>query len=141
MGKISFNSEGVGFKMPQKSIYKAWIEAVSLSHGKKVGEISYIFCSDEYLLEMNKQYLQHDYYTDIITFDYSEGETISGDLFISVDRVNDNANDLSISPEIEMQRVVIHGVLHLCGYGDKDFEAEQNMRKMEEKALEIFPKK
>jgi rRNA maturation RNase YbeY len=141
MGKISFNSEDVGFKMPQKSIYKAWIEAVSHSHGKKVGEISYIFCSDEYLLEMNKQYLQHDYYTDIITFDYSEGDTISGDLFISVDRVKDNANDLSISPEIEMQRVVIHGVLHLCGYGDKDFEAEQNMRKLEEKALEIFPKK
>ena len=141
MGKISFNSEDVGFKMPQKSIYKAWIEAVAHSHGKKVGEISYIFCSDDYLLEMNKQYLQHDYYTDIITFDYTEGETISGDLFISVDRVNDNASELGISAETEMQRVVIHGVLHLCGFKDKDFEAEQNMRKMEENALKIFSKK
>jgi len=103
--------------------------------------LTYVFCSDEYLLEMNKTYLQHDYYTDIITFDYSEENNISGDLFISVDRVKDNALKIGVSLQNEMQRVVIHGVLHLCGFKDKEKTDVEIMRKMEEKALLLFPQK
>jgi probable rRNA maturation factor len=141
MARISFHNEDIAFVLPQKRLYKQWIEQTVLSHGKTVGELTYVFCSDEYLLEMNKTYLQHDYYTDIITFDYSEENNISGDLFISVDRVKDNALKIGVSLQNEMQRVVIHGVLHLCGFKDKEKTDVEIMRKMEEKALLFFPQK
>ncbi|MFY7706640.1 MAG: rRNA maturation RNase YbeY [Flavobacteriales bacterium] len=139
MARISFHNEDIAFVLPQKRLYKQWIEQTVLSHGKTVGGLTYVFCSDEYLLEMNKTYLQHDYYTDIITFDYSEENNISGDLFISVDRVKDNAFKIGVSLQNEMQRVVIHGVLHLCGFKDKEKTDVEIMRKMEEKALLLFP--
>jgi len=98
---------------------------------KKTGEISVIFCSDEYLLKMNKEYLDHDYYTDIITFDYVEGKVISGDLFISLDRIRDNAEQFETSLIKEVYRVVFHGVLHLTGYKDKTEEEQKTMREKE----------
>ena len=97
----------------------AWIKAVADTYGKKVGEIAYIFCSDEKILEVNRQYLQHDYYTDIITFDYCEGKKLSGDLFISLDTVRTNAEQFNAPYETELYRVIIHGILHLCGINDK----------------------
>lgn len=141
MAKITFYNEDIAYNLPQKRLYKAWIEQTVAYHGKTVGELSFIFCSDAYLLEMNNTYLQHDYFTDIITFDYSEKNLISGDLFISVDRVKDNALKNDVSLQNEMQRVVIHGVLHLCGFRDKKKSDIEMMRKMEEFALHSFPQK
>ena len=102
---------------------------------KELGDISIIFVSDQYLLEMNQKYLNHDYFTDIITFDYCEHNTISGDLFISVDRVKENADSFNVDELTEIHRVMIHGVLHLCGYKDKTDEEEKNMRLLENKYL------
>lgn len=141
MGKISFYTEDIAFTLPQKRDFRAWISSTVAAEGKTVGEISYIFCSDEYLLDVNKQYLDHDYYTDIITFDYCEGDVVSGDLFISVPRVQEYALENSIDFKKELQRVVIHGVLHLLGQKDKKKEDAENMRKLEEKALNLFPQK
>ncbi|MEZ4798992.1 MAG: rRNA maturation RNase YbeY [Flavobacteriales bacterium] len=141
MGKISFYTEDITFTLSQKRDFRAWISSIVAAEGKKVGEISYIFCSDDYLLDVNKQYLNHDYYTDIITFDYCEGDVVSGDLFISIPRVKEYALENSIDFKKELQRVVIHGVLHLLGQKDKKKEDAENMRKLEEKALKLFPKK
>jgi rRNA maturation RNase YbeY len=141
MGKITFHSEDISYALPSKALYRRWIEEIALGHGKTVGELAFVFCSDAYLLEMNKQYLDHDYFTDIITFDYTEGETISGDIFISVDRVEDNACKNLVDKKVEMQRVVIHGVLHLCGYKDKKKEDSEKMRKLEDLALSKYPQK
>jgi rRNA maturation RNase YbeY len=102
---------------------------------KELGDISIIFVSDQYLLEMNQKYLNHDYFTDIITFDYCEDNVISGDLFISVDRVKENADSFNVDELTEIHRVMIHGVLHLCGYKDKTEEEEKNMRLLENKYL------
>ena len=102
---------------------------------KELGDISIIFVSDQYLLEMNQKYLNHDYFTDIITFDYCEHNIISGDLFISVDRVKENADSFNVDELTEIHRVMIHGVLHLCGYQDKTEEEEKNMRLLENKYL------
>ncbi len=102
---------------------------------KELGDISIIFVSDQYLLEMNQKYLNHDYFTDIITFDYCEDNVISGDLFISVDRVKENADSFNVDVLTEIHRVMIHGVLHLCGYKDKTEEEEKNMRLLENKYL------
>lgn len=115
----------------------AWYTNVCQLEEKILGDVTLIFCSDEYLLEMNKEHLQHDYYTDIITFDYSDGNSVSGDLFISVDRVRDNANDLKISFFDELCRVCVHGVLHLCGYKDKSELDEQLMREKEDQMLAL----
>ncbi|WP_042722044.1 rRNA maturation RNase YbeY [Flavobacterium sp. B17] len=114
------------------SDYKAWLEDIILSEGKKLGEINYIFCDDEYLLKVNQDYLQHDYYTDIITFDYVKGRTISGEIFVSLHRISDNASTLSKNYEEELRRVLAHGVLHLSGYKDKSEEEEQLMRSKED---------
>ena len=111
---------------------KSWIEKIILSEGKKLGDINYIFCDDEYLLKVNQDYLQHDYYTDIITFDYVKGKTISGDIFVSLERIKDNAEMLSKDYPSEFRRVVSHGVLHLCGYKDKSPEDEKLMREKED---------
>lgn len=115
----------------------AWIKAVAETYGKKVGEIAYIFCLDEKILEVNRQYLQHDYYTDIITFDYCEGKKLSGDLFISLDTVRTNAEQFDAAYETELYRVIIHGILHLCGINDKGPGEREIMEAAENKALEM----
>ena len=115
----------------------AWIKAVAESYGKRVGEIAYIFCSDEKILEVNRQYLQLDYYTDIISFDYCEGKRLSGDLFISLDTVRSNAVQFEAPYETELFRVIIHGILHLCGINDKGPGEREIMEAAENKALEM----
>lgn len=120
--------------------YTKWLEDIILSEGKKTGEINYIFCDDEYLLKINQDYLQHDYYTDIITFDYVKGKTISGEIFVSLQRISDNASTLSRDYEEELKRVLAHGILHLAGYKDKREEEEKEMRRMEDLYLAKFKK-
>ena len=115
-----------------------WIEAVASTYKVSLGELCYVFCSDPYILKVNNDYLQHDYFTDVITFDYSEGDIISGDLFISLDTVRTNAEKFSQEYSTELLRVIIHGVLHLCGLKDKSPEDEKNMRLSEEKALALY---
>lgn len=122
----------------KRTILKQWIKTIVENNKKEVGEISYIFCSDEQLLEINKEFLNHDYYTDIITFDYSETDVVSGDLFISIERIKDNAKTLKTSYQEELHRVIIHGVLHLLGYKDKTEEESENMRKLEDESLLIL---
>ena len=109
-----------------------WLEDLILSENKKPGDINYICCDDEYLLKVNQDYLAHDYYTDIITFDYVKGKTISGDIFVSLPRILDNASTLSQDFESEFRRVLAHGLLHLCGYKDKTVEEESTMRQKED---------
>lgn len=116
----------------------AWVKAVAATYGKKVGEIAYIFCDDEKILEVNREYLQHDYYTDIITFDYCEGDTISGDLFISLDTVKSNSELVCATYEQELFRVIIHGILHLCGINDKGPGEREIMEACENKALAML---
>jgi len=115
-----------------------WLENLILSEGKKPGEINYIFCNDDYLLKVNQDFLQHDYYTDIITFDYVKGKTISGDIFVSLQRVLDNASTLSKNEDEEFRRVLAHGLLHLCGYKDKSTEEEALMRSKEDYYLTLY---
>ena len=115
-----------------------WISKVCINENYNLGDISLIFCSDEYLLDMNRTHLDHDYYTDIITFDYTDNQIVSGDLFISIDRVRDNASDFNVSFDHELHRVIIHGVLHLCGYKDKSDDEEKLMRTKENNALSLI---
>ena len=110
---------------------------MAAGYGKKIGDIAYIFCNDERILEVNREYLQHDYYTDIITFDYCEGDRISGDLFISLDTVRTNAEQFGASYEEELYRVIIHGVLHLCGINDKAPGEREKMEEAENRALRL----
>lgn len=112
--------------------YIKWLEEIIFSEEKKLGEINYIFCDDEYLLKINQDYLQHDYYTDIITFDSVKGKTISGEIFVSLQRISDNASTLSKNYEEELRRVLAHGILHLCGYKDKTEAQEIEMRSKED---------
>ena len=115
-----------------------WIKQVAASYGKRVGEVAYIFCDDEKILEVNRQYLQHDYYTDIITFDYTEGPRISGDLFISLDTVRTNAEQFADGDyRRELHRVIIHGILHLCGINDKGPGEREQMEAAEDRALKM----
>lgn len=116
---INFFNEDVDLPKIKKRNTVAWIKQVIDEHCKKVGDVSFIFCSDTYLLDVNKQYLDHDYFTDVITFDYVEGDVVSCDIFISVDRVEENAKSFSTSFSNELNRVIIHGILHLLGYNDK----------------------
>lgn len=125
---------------PLNTNLKLWLEHIILSEGKKMGDINYIFCDDEYLLKINQDYLQHDYYTDIITFDYVKGKKISGDIFVSVTRVSENAPLLSKSFEEELHRVIAHGVLHLCGYKDKTEAEIKEMRSKEDFYLNAISK-
>lgn len=111
---------------------KSWIEDIIISEQKKTGEINYIFCDDEYLLKINQDFLDHDYYTDIITFDKVRGKTISGEIFVSLTRIKDNASLISKNYEEEKRRVIAHGVLHLCGYKDKTEEQQKEMRGKED---------
>ena len=136
---ITYEKEHSKIKMPKikKRNVSAWIKKVAELHGKKVGDLSYLFCSDDHILEVNKEYLQHDYYTDIITFDYTEGDIISGDMVISVDTIATNAEKFNTSFESEFFRVVIHGVLHLCGINDKGPGEREIMEQHEDEALEV----
>lgn len=136
---ISFFTEG-GAKMPSinKTDVRAWVKQVAQAHGMRVGEISYIFCDDEKILEVNRQYLQHDYYTDIITFDYTEGDKIAGDLFISLDTVKTNAEQFDQPYDRELHRVIIHGILHLCGINDKGPGEREVMEQHENQALSLL---
>ena len=138
---IDFNFEDIEFKLPDNSLLRNWIEYAIRNENKELGNISYIFCSDEYLWNMNKQYLNHDYYTDIITFDYVKDGIISGDLFISYDRILDNAEKFGVLRETELLRVMIHGVLHLIGYDDVTDELEKEIHKKEDFYIDIFEKK
>ena len=132
---ISYQTEGVKMPAIKKRENNAWIKSVAASYGKKVGEIAYIFCSDEKILEVNRQYLQHDYYTDIITFDYCEGNRLSGDLFISLETVKTNSEQFNTPYEEELHRTIIHGILHLCGINDKGPGEREIMEAAENKAL------
>ena len=136
---ISYQTEGIEMPAIKKMETTEWIKKVAADYGKRVGEIAYIFCSDEKILEVNRQYLQHDYYTDIITFDYTEGNKISGDLFISLDTVKTNAEAFHTSYNEELHRTIIHGILHLCGINDKGPGEREIMEANENKALAILP--
>ena len=137
---ISYNNINVKMPAIRRRDTSAWVKAVAASYGKKVGEIAYIFVDDEEILRVNREYLQHDYYTDIITFDYTEGETISGDLFISLDTVRTNAEQFGKPYEEELHRVIIHGILHLCGINDKGPGEREIMEAAEDKALALLGK-
>lgn len=134
---ISFHYE-TDFELFSEKSYKYWVSKVVASESKELGEINYIFCDDSYLLKINQDYLNHDTYTDIISFDYSEGNIISGDIFISVERVKDNAQDFGVSFEEELKRVMAHGVLHYCGYKDKTEADEKLMRQKENEKIKMF---
>jgi rRNA maturation RNase YbeY len=134
---ISYNTENVRMPKIRRRDTSKWIRQVAAKHGKKVGDIAYIFCDDEKILEVNKQYLQHDYYTDIITFDYTEEDVISGDIFISLDTVKSNSEEQHTNYDEELHRVIIHGILHLCGIDDKGPGEREIMEKEENKALAI----
>ena len=137
---IQYIAEEIKLPALQKQKINNWIKDTAAGYEKKVGDIAYIFCSDERILEINKQYLNHDYVTDIITFDYSEGSIISGDIFISVDTVQSNSAEFGVSFETELLRILIHGILHLCGQDDKTPELRTEMTKKENSALEKYTK-
>lgn len=134
---ISFNYE-FDFTLEQEDIYASWIETIIESENKILGEISYIFCDDDFLHNINMQYLNHDTLTDIISFDYTEGDVISGDIFISIERVEDNANDFNVTFDEELKRVLAHGILHYCGYKDKSDSDALVMRTKEEEKIKLF---
>jgi len=134
---IIFNYE-TDFQLDNEKKYEDWIAEVIESEDKEEGEINYIFCDDDYLYEINIQYLEHQTLTDIISFDYTIGNLISGDIFISVERVRDNAKDFGVSFEEELRRVMAHGVLHYCGYKDKTGEDEKLMRSKEDEKIKMF---
>lgn len=136
--EISFHTEDVDQPALNFAEVTAWIERVINHHQAKLGQLQYIFCSDQYLHQLNVAYLDHDTLTDIITFPYAEPPEISGDLYISIERVIENASERSLLPATELHRVIIHGVLHLCGYGDKTPEEAQQMRTLEEEALAML---
>ena len=136
---IMYISENVNLpKQFKKRQISKWIKEVIQTHGKKTGDIAYIFCNDERILEINTQYLKHKYFTDIITFDYSKKDSVSGDIFISLETVEDNATQYKTNFEEELRRVIIHGILHLCGYEDNTQKKKMEMRKNEDKALSCW---
>jgi len=134
---INFNYE-TDFKLDNEEAFAAWLGNVITSENKKEGEINYIFCDDEYLHKINVEYLDHDTLTDIISFDYSMGNELHGDIFVSVERVKDNATDYNVSFEEELKRVLVHGVLHYCGYKDKGEVEELVMRSKEDEKIAMF---
>jgi rRNA maturation RNase YbeY len=139
--EIYFHTEGVSLPDIDYKMVKKWILLVVKSENKICGDLNFIFCTDQYLLEVNKQYLNHDYFTDIITFDYSEEDTAAGDIFISADRVKENANFYGTDFITELKRVCVHGVLHLIGYKDDTTKEKAKMTKKENEYLIRFPKK
>lgn len=138
MPDIEFFTQDISFKVPKPRKTKAWIRSAIQKEKKQLSHLNYIFCSDQYLLGLNEQYLNHKTLTDIITFDHSdESDRIEGDIFISVERVGENADKLGVSFEEELNRVMIHGVLHLVGYGDKSPTEKSRMRKKEDAYLSL----
>lgn len=135
---ISFFSEDINFGLAQSDLYSIWLQKLIKTYNKITGDISYIFCSDEYLHELNVEHLNHDTLTDIITFDYTHAGIISGDIFISIDRIKENSNSFSVTFEQELTRVMAHGVLHLIGFKDKKQEEKDEMRTEEDKAISLF---
>ena len=138
MSMINFTVKKIAMPELDQECTKAWIVEVASRHEKKVGDLTYIFCDDEKILEVNRQFLQHDYYTDIITFDYSNKRRISGDMFISLDTVKSNAELFGRTCEEEFMRVIIHGVLHLCGINDKGEGEREIMERHENEALALL---
>lgn len=134
---ISFNYE-TDFELEDETLFSNWISAIISSEDKEEGEINYIFCDDDYLHKINVEYLNHDTLTDIISFDYSERNFLQGDIFISVERVKDNALDFNVSFAEELKRVMAHGILHYCGYKDKSASDEKLMRQKEEEKIKMF---
>lgn len=126
------------FNLEDKISHKNWLEAVAESEGKTIGHLSYVFCMDNELLKMNREYLNHDTLTDIITFDYTEDNCISAEIYISVDRVQDNAKDFDVAFEEELRRVMVHGLLHCCGYEDSSDQLKAEMRILETKKMKLF---
>lgn len=135
---INFNVENIDFALKEKIKVKKWITETIRQYGKRVGDIGYLFSNDEFVLAANIEYLQHDTYTDIITFDYVEGDVISGDIMISIDRVRDNANLFGVTFEQELHRVIIHGIHHLLGQGDKTDPEAAEMRRRENESLALW---
>lgn len=135
---ISIALADVSIRVENKRILYSWIGSVIKSEKKKASELSIVLCSDDYLLDINKRFLNHNYYTDIITFDYTSEDKVSGELYISTDRVRDNAKKFKVSFEQELHRVMIHGVLHLCGYGDKNEAQQKVMRGKENEKLKLL---
>ena len=134
---ITYNTDGVKMPSIRKRNTTTWIRQVAATYGKKVGEVGYMFVNDERILEVNREYLGHDYYTDIITFDYNEGDVINGDLVISLDTIRTNAELLDKEYDEELHRVIIHGILHLCGINDKGPGEREQMEAAEDKALAL----
>ncbi len=139
MTEINILSQGVDAPQFDLTLLTRWVEEVAASHGRRVGRLTYVFCDDEYILQTNREFLQHDYYTDIITFDYSTSRRISGDMVISLDTVRSNAQQGGVGENNELCRVVIHGVLHLCGINDKGPGEREVMEQHENAALAICP--
>lgn len=135
---VSFNNQSISFKLREKTKLKAWIKAVTEKEKHKLGTINYIFCTDDELLEINIKHLNHNTLTDIITFDYTEGKTINSDIFISIERVLENSEKFKVTFDEEFHRVMIHGILHLCGYKDKSKADAELMRKKENRALKML---
>ncbi|MBR3871286.1 MAG: rRNA maturation RNase YbeY [Paludibacteraceae bacterium] len=137
---ITYHLEGVEKPKICTRRTSKWVKEVAEKHGKIVGEIAYIFCSDEYIIDVNRKFLNHDYYTDVITFDYSEGNKISGDIFISLDTVKTNADTFNQDYYNELERIIIHGILHLCGFKDKDPKDKEEMTFQEDEAIKLLIK-
>ena len=139
---VRYYNDSCTYRLPDKRLTAAWLRSVAEQEGYKLGDVTYIFCSAQRLLEMNRQYLGHDYFTDVITFDYSDrkgSHIVSGDIFIDVETVADNARIYGSTPLQEMRRVVVHGVLHLCGQKDKTPRTNAQMHRKEDKYLAQFP--
>lgn len=139
MIEVNYITQGVEMPELNHEAVKSWLEQVARNHQKRVGRLTYIFCDDDYILATNRQFLGHDYYTDIITFDYSNSHRISGDMVISLDTVHTNAEQFAKSYEEELARVIVHGVLHLCGINDKGPGEREIMEHNENEALAILP--
>jgi probable rRNA maturation factor len=139
VGHINYFQEQTDFELNEATNITNWLESVANTEGQTIEEINYIFCNDEYLLSINKEYLDHDYYTDIITFDSRDdkNEDIEADIFVSIERVKDNASTLNIPFELELRRVMVHGLLHLLGYHDKSEQETSEMREKEEAYLSL----
>lgn len=135
---ITYNSDGVRMPDMKRRFITRWIRAVAATYGRKVGEVGYMFVSDEKILQVNREYLGHDYYTDVITFDYDEGDTLNGDIMISLGTVRSNAEKFGKEYTDELHRVIIHGILHLCGINDKGPGEREIMEQNEDKALKLF---
>jgi probable rRNA maturation factor len=136
---IHYLAENIELPIKNNRLISNWIKSVAAEYAKKIANINYIFCTDERILEVNKQFLDHDYFTDIITFDYSENNSIAGDIFISIDTVKSNAAEFGVSFEQELYRIIIHGILHLCGQDDKTPELRLEMTRKENLALAKLP--